>query len=164
MYLTECVPGLLNYISYSGLINAGYTNIYNFPHSQVLSSNDVVTWRSYCNADTILCLGGGSAGSDLIRAFACGNCYAITTVTVINVPVLNGLAYWYYTTANSIGFAPNSVITQSNADVYDMTSELRVSWNYAGGYRAGSVTSYGTDLQKYVFYKNIATTSNITFF
>ena len=126
------------------------------------STLDVDSWRANCNADAILCLGGGAAGNDQIRVLACGNCYAITTITAMNTPALNGLAWWYYTTANSIGFSPDSIVTQSNADVYDMASELRLSWHTAGssgGYRAGSITSYGEDLQKYVFVKYMTTTT-----
>ena len=78
------------------MIASGYTNIFNQPYSQLTSNADVDTWRTYCNADTIMCLGGGPAGSDQIRVLACGNCYAILTVTVLNTPVLNGLAYWAY--------------------------------------------------------------------
>ena len=164
-YLSECVPGLLNYISYTALINAGYTDIFNQPYSQATSSLDVDAWRANCNADTILCLGGSPAGDDIIRVLACGNCYAITTVTALNTPALNGLAWWYYTTANSIGFSPDNIVTQSNADVYDMASELRLSWHTdtSGGYRAGSLTSYGTNIQKYVFFKNMAATSRLQF-
>ena len=157
------MPGLLNYVSYSALLNAGYSDIFNQPYSQATSNLDVGSWIAYCNADAMLCIGGGAAGDDLIRVLACGNCYAITTVTAMNTPALNGLAWWYYTTTNSIGFSPDSIVTQNNADTYDMASELRLSWHtdgVSGGYRAGSLASYGTDLQKYVFVKYMAATTS----
>lgn len=158
LYSTECVPGLLNNIPYTVLINAGYADIFNQLNSQITTDSDVNSWRSSCNAETFLCLGGGWAGDDILRVLACGNCYAITTETVINCPSLNGLAWWYYTLNKSIGFSVNSSINQYIADSYDMSSELRLSWHLdgvTGGYRAGSLISNGAELQKYVFIKNI---------
>ena len=152
------MPGLVNYVSLTNLNDSGYINIYNQPNSAFTLETDVSTWADYCDEYSILCLAGGVAGSDQMRVLACGNCLSVTNFTIVNIPAFNGLAWWFHTSAYSIGFAPNSTVNQGACDIYDLSSELRLSWHTTGtqgGYRAGTLLSYGNYVQKYVFYKNM---------
>ena len=71
-----------------------------------------------------------------------------------NQTILENGSYWYFNTGmGSMGFAPNSTITQSSADVYAAwngnldNGSLRLSWhtghcgsgNICGGWRVGSI-------------------------
>ena len=66
--------------------------------------------------------------------------------TTLNTPVLENGAYFYFTHNQSMGFAPTSTITQSQADRENESpcdtgnGDLRLSWHLlgnVGGYRAG---------------------------
>ena len=111
--------------------------------------------NNLCTTNSILCLGAGPNGSDLIRVIACALCSDVITATPKNSPVYHGLAYWYLTDTFSLGFAPNNIINQNSADEQNLADELRLSWlldNFPG-YRAGSILFPGDSYKKYVFIK-----------
>jgi hypothetical protein len=73
---------------------------------------------------------------------------SVTTETTLNSPQFYGRAYWYFTNGQSFGFAPTNVINQGNADVYDQSSNLRLSWHLdgvSGGWRIGNVITLNSD-------------------
>ena len=148
------VPGLVNYYNQSELLNAGFRLIFNYPYNHATSTNDILNIRNQCSDDSIICVGGmepPSVTTEILRVLACANCLNVTTQTNLNQPNLVGEAYWYFTPNYSFGFAPTSKIDQFNADIFEKTSNLRVSWHLdaRGGYRLGNIMSLNTNTNHY---------------
>lgn len=104
-----------------------------------------------------MCAAGGQ-DSDTLKLIACGSCLEVTSLTPLNSPVFNTAAYWYYTTSNSFGFSPTSVIDQYSADDIYKNDPDRLSWHIdigVGGWRVGDVCFLNSDTTyyKYLFYK-----------
>ncbi|CAF1122101.1 unnamed protein product, partial [Brachionus calyciflorus] len=122
----------------SNLINTGYQIVYNQLYSHYTSSLNLMSAKSICNYNSILCAGGSLANSDILELVACGNCFQVLTNTTSNSPNLVGTVYWYMTSPLSFGFSPIFSITQSSADTYDKSDPFRLSWHLdqtSGGYR-----------------------------
>lgn len=105
-------------------------------------------------------MGGGPAESDNLELLACANCYDITSETVFNKPQFYNAAWWYFSKKRSFGFSPTSRIEQENADRFNKTDRLRLSWhinNQVGGYRLGNITDLNDSekYKKYIFIKFI---------
>ena len=147
------------------MINNGYTLILEVGYDYQTKYSDFNNYKNTCKTNSIICLGGGQAGSDSIRVVACAACSDVITDTAINSPVYHGLAYWYLSDPTSVGFSPTSTISQGQADTYDITNELRLSWHLTGsdGYRAGSIVNPGTTYYKYVFIKESSKKKNFFF-
>ena len=147
---------MVNYFSSATLQTTyGFNLVWSNDYSLGVLDADITNIRLGCSQSTVICLGAGPTGVDQLRVLACGNCYTITGGTQINTPLYSGGAYWYYG-SGSIGFAPTSVITQNSADIYDLASDLRLSWHIGGssGYRAGSYITYASDYTRYIYMKN----------
>ena len=119
---------------------------------------DLDSARAQCDADSILCAGGGAVNSDNLDVVSCGNCYSILTPTVQNSPVFVGSAYWYMTSGYSFGFSPIYLVSQHTADTYNLSDPLRLSWHLntnSGGWRLGTINSLdaSTNYKKYLFIK-----------
>ena len=127
------VPGLVNNLSRSTLAKLGYQNVDERPSGSWTNFNSIFGQKTYCNAKTVLCFGGGLTDSDTISVLACANCFDITTInTTLNQPLLFGQAYWYLSTAYSFGFAPNETISQNTGyDNFDPSNEQRVSIQFS---------------------------------
>ena len=109
-----------------------------------------------CLPTTNLCIGGRESTNDVLLVVSCGLCSVVFTKTARNTPNLHNGAYWYYTPGLSMGFAPNSTINQSLADVFDLSNNKRLSWHlnlvseeYGGGWRFGSLTDLYYDNIRY---------------
>ena len=66
---------------------------------------------SSCLPSTVLCLGGRDSTNDVLLVVSCGLCSVVLTPTARVTPNLHNGAYWYYTPGRSIGYAPNSTIS-----------------------------------------------------
>jgi len=148
------VPGLVNYYNQSELLNAGFRMFYNNPYNQPTTMYDILNLRNLCVKESIICVGGmepSAVTTGILRVLACANCLSVTTQTNLNQPNLVGEAYWYFTPNYSFGFAPTSKIDQFNADIFEKTSNLRVSWHLdaRGGYRLGNIMSLNTNTNHY---------------
>ena len=109
-----------------------------------------------CDLDYILYAGGLTGNSNLML-LAAGKKEMVFTIQpgMSNQTVLENGSYWYYNPVGmgSMGFSPNSTISQSSADVYaawggDLDNgSLRLSWhtghcgsgNICGGWRVGTI-------------------------
>jgi len=100
----------------------------------------------------MLCMGGADLNGMLL-VVACGNCIAVTSTTVRNVPVYSTSAWFYLTADYSFGFANSSIINQSpDYDSQDNNDVLRVSWvidKTLGGRRLGSTSNLQSSTQFY---------------
>ena len=119
---------------------------------------DLDNIRTKCNSDSVLCAGGGKVNSDILDLVSCGNCYSILAPTVLDKPIYVGSAYWYMTSGKSFGFSPIFSISQTTADMHDLSSPLRLSWHLNqndGGWRLGSKTNLNKNqnYKKYLFIK-----------
>ncbi len=111
--------------------------------------------------ETYLLYAGGETAADSYLLAAAGERTTVFTETTANQPVENNGSFWYLNygqqgVASSIGFAPNSTITQFEADTYDSADPLRLSWHtqvggpcntsppatrsICGGYRIGTLS------------------------
>ena len=136
----------------------GFTTIYNHTYDYVTTDLEISEFRNRCNADSVLCVGGGIKGDDNMRLVACGNCLSVLSVTPLDTPNYVGSAYWYYTPTKSFGFAPNRTIYQYSCDYIYFENNLRLCWhtdNVSGGWRLGNITYLNSDsmYSKYVFLK-----------
>ena len=95
----------------------------------------------------------------------------VFAATPLNTPTLENGSYFYFTANQSIGFAPNSTINQSNADVENRSpcdagnGDLRLSWHIvfnAGGYRAGCSTGLNNSPQPRAVYQSSSSSSLFT--
>jgi hypothetical protein len=95
----------------------------------------------------------------------------VFAATPLNTPTLENGSYFYFTANQSIGFAPNSTINQSNADVHNVfpcdagNGDLRLSWHIvvnAGGYRAGCSTGLNSSPQPRAVYQSSSSSSLFT--
>ena len=109
-----------------------------------------------CDLDYILYAGGLTNNSNLML-LAAGKKEMVFTIQpgMSNQTVLENGSYWYYNPVGmgSMGFSPNSTISQSSADVYAAwggnldDGSLRLSWhtghcgsgNICGGWRVGTI-------------------------
>jgi hypothetical protein len=108
-----------------------------------------------CDQEYILYAGGLTNNSNLML-LAAGKREMVFTIQpgMSNQTILENGSYWYFNTnMGSMGFAPNSTIQQSSADVYAAwgsnldDGSLRLSWhtghcgtgNICGGWRVGTV-------------------------
>ena len=95
--------------------------------------------------------------------------------TKLNTPTLENGTYYYFTANNSIGFAPNSTISQSSADTENSTvsggtcdagnGDLRLSWHIdglAGGWRAGCTISLNASSEPRAVYQSSSSSSLFT--
>jgi hypothetical protein len=109
-----------------------------------------------CDSDYIMYAGGLTGNSNLML-LAAGKKEMVFTIQpgMSNQTVLENGSYWYYNPVGmgSMGFSPNSTISQSSADVYAAwggnldNGSLRLSWhtghcgsgNICGGWRVGTI-------------------------
>ena len=99
---------------------------------------------------------GGLTNNSNLMLLAAGKREMVFAIqpNMSNQTILENGSYWYFNTGmGSMGFAPNSTITQSSADVYAAwngnldNGSLRLSWhtghcgsgNICGGWRVGSI-------------------------
>lgn len=142
------------------LLNDNYQLIFNATYKHANTQDDLDYFNSTCTIKSVLCYGGGQINNNAIRIMACARCYQVLTPTIRNIPAYYGLAWWYLTVGYSMGFSPDSNINQNHADVVDVPSEFRLSWevgNNISGYRAGSLNAWYNDVNqliKYVFVKH----------
>ncbi len=136
-------------------MNAGYNLILNQPYSYaVFSSFLTSSVRPQCHSESILCVGGADPTESLLELVACGNCFVVTSETVLNNPVFENGAYWYFTPSNSYGFTEVLPISQNSADTGSLVPEKRLSWHLgSGGYRLGTKL-HATNERKMIFVKH----------
>lgn len=149
------------------MLNNGYSLIQETGYNYITKYSDFINYKNtYCTTNSIICLGGGEVGNDNIRVVACAPCSDVIVDTPVNSPVFHGLAYWYLSDTLSVGFAPTSTISQGQADTFDMTGDLRLSWHLSGsdGFRAGSISNPGSTYNKYVFIKETSKKKYLIFF
>lgn len=130
-------------VSKQTLVDGGWTLCWEDYYNSRNALSDIF---SQCTGDYLI-YAGGASGADSYLLLAAGERTSILTVTEQNQTTLNNGTYWYYHSGwGSIGFAPNSTIQQSSADVYDgwggTTGHLRLSWHsdgtdIFGGWRVG---------------------------
>lgn len=151
-------------VSILDMKSQGYRVVYDFPYSYNTRSTDLNFIKSQCSNETVLCAGGAAKESDNILLVSCGDCLSVLTSTVINKPILNNGAYWYFTDKKSFGFSPDFNIKQNSPDGNDCSSvnniwtscpsDERLSWRLdnAGGWRLGSLINLNDDeYQKFIF-------------
>ena len=146
--------GIQNNVHVSQLTESGYSYVYNKPYGHVTTSSEMDEIKRSCSRKTNLCLGGRDNTNDVLLVVACGLCDVVFTKTAPNTPNLHNGAYWYYTPGKSIGFAPNSTISNFwGSDGAFTSNNQRVSWDvdFKGGWRLGSLI----DLQSDRYYKVI---------
>lgn len=130
-------------VTKQALLDGGWTLCWEDYYNSRNNLNDIF---SQCNGDYLI-YAGGATGADSYLLLAAGERSAVTTVTEQNQTTLNNGTYWYYHSGfGSIGFAPNSTISQNSADVHDSwdgdSGDLRLSWHsdgtdIFGGWRVG---------------------------
>ena len=122
-----------------------------------------------CDQEYIMYAGGLTNNSNLML-LAAGKREMVFTVQpgMSNQTILENGSYWYFNTnMGSMGFAPNSTIQQSSADVYAAwggnldNGSLRLSWHtghcgdgrICNGWRVGSVTglNWGDEYTRYIY-------------
>jgi hypothetical protein len=141
----------------------GYRAVYEFPYSYNTTSTDLNFIKSQCSNETVLCAGGAAKGSDNLLLVSCGHCLSVLTSTIINRPILNNGAYWYFTDQKSFGFSPDANIKQNAPDGNDCIAvnglwtscpnNQRLSWSLADkGWRLGTLIDlYDDKYQKFLF-------------
>ena len=142
------MPGLETNVNMKDLTNSGFRLVYNYIYNHITTRAEILSIRSQCTSSTTICVGGNRYDEIFLRLVACANCLSVTTETTLNSPQFYGRAYWYFTNGQSFGFAPTNVINQGNADVYDQSSNLRLSWHLdgvSGGWRIGNVITLNSD-------------------
>jgi len=134
-------------ISINKMKSQGYRVVYDYVYNHVTTLAELNEIKSKCSAETILCAGGvASNNSDNLLLVSCGNCHSVLKQTLLNKPILNNGAYWYFTDKYSFGFSPSYNINQVPYDYFDCSPcrEERLSWtlcNVCGGWRLGNLTS-----------------------
>jgi len=122
-----------------------------------------------CDQEYILYAGGLTNNSNLML-LAAGKREMVFTIQpgMSNQTILENGSYWYFNTnMGSMGFAPNSTIRQSSADVYAAwggnldDGSLRLSWHtghcvdgrICNGWRVGSVVglNWGDEYTRYIY-------------
>jgi hypothetical protein len=122
-----------------------------------------------CDSDYIMYAGGLTGNSNLML-LAAGKRAMVFTIQpgMSNQTILENGSYWYFNTnMGSMGFAPNSTIQQSSADVYAAwggnldNGSLRLSWHtghcgdgkICNGWRVGQVVglNWGTQYTRYIY-------------
>jgi hypothetical protein len=148
--------GIQNNVHVSKLTESGYSYVYNKPYNHKTTSSEMDEIKKSCLPTTNLCLAGRDSTNDVLLVVSCCLCSVIFTQTAKNTPNLHNGSYWYYTPGLSMGFAPNSTINQSWADVFDLSNNQRLSWHlnrvseeYGGGWRFGSFTDLYYDNIRY---------------
>ena len=138
------------------MLDQGFKTGYNVTYDIPTTNNDIDSIRNLCGNMSKFCAAGGLSYSSQLILIACGNCFNVTSKTLLNEPVFNKAAYWYYTDSKSFGFSPDSEITQQSADNYNMLDPFRLWWHIegSGGYRLGKITALNSDInyRKYNFY------------
>lgn len=105
-----------------------------------------------CTGDYIL-YAGGATNADSYMLVAAGKRELVFYQTGYNETVAENGSYWYLNPNQSMGFAPNSTISQSSADVSNSSDPLRMSWHtgycgagkICGGWRIGSAVGLNSD-------------------
>ena len=138
--------------------------------SGVYDGNDLLSnITTACDQDYIMYAGGLTDNSNLML-LAAGKRAMVFTIQpgMSNQTILENGSYWYFNTnMGSMGFAPNSTINQSSADVYAAwggnldDGSLRLSWHtghcgdgyICNGWRVGTVTglNWGTQYTRYIY-------------
>jgi len=138
--------------------------------SGTYGGNDLLSnITSACDQDYIMYAGGLTDNSNLML-LAAGKREMVFTVQpgMSNQTIFENGSYWYFNTnMGSMGFAPNSTIQQSSADVYAAwggnldNGSLRLSWHtghcgdgrICNGWRVGQVVglNWGTQYTRYIY-------------
>jgi hypothetical protein len=134
---------LASNIPINELLKQGFKTVYDQLYSHVTTNQELYDIKSKCNDESMICV-GGSDGLNTLLLVSCGSCFDILTTTELNKPRLVNGAWWYFTPGISFGFASNSSIKQSYADVFDCeggyiicNDSKRLSWllQGSGGWR-----------------------------
>lgn len=151
---TEFNGGVFVNVLVNEMALKGYAQIMDQAYSHITSDAYLQTIRAQCNNETRLCVGGANAVAVTLQLVACGNCYAVTTPTALNIPVMENGVYWYYTPLTSFGFSPLIGVHQAAADLLMTTGEHRLSWpTQTGGFRIGNTLGAAAE-HKMMFIKN----------
>lgn len=99
----------------------------------------------------------------------------VFAATPLNTPTLENGSYFYFTANQSIGFAPNSIINQGEADLENSITvdgacdagngDLRLSWHLVsgvGGWRAGCSDSLNSSPEPRAVYQSSSSSSLFT--
>ena len=132
--------GIQQNVSEQTLIDNGWTLFY----EQTYGTHIGNTTTPIRPSGQYVILSGKAVGSTTILLAAAAPTAQVFTETVINTPQLLNGAYWYNTPDQSIGFAPTATINQMQADAYDYSDPLRLSWhimNSGGGWRLGEINA-----------------------
>ena len=161
---------LSNNVTINNLIDNGYVSFYNESYSHNTTFNELRKIKSYCNSESIICVGTSSYNAGVLSLVSCGNCFQILTDTPINSSTLINGAYWYMTSNYSFGFSSSQKIIQRYADIYDCVlnknnkydcnDNKRLSWHLTGntgGWRSGIISSLNSspDYKKLIFLKDL---------
>ena len=145
---TKILYSLAQNVLISDMKAQGYKVVYDYLYNHDTTWSELNSIKATCSPQSVLCVGGGPQNSDNLLLISCGNCQAVMTPTQHNTPVLNNGAYWYMTNSLSFGYAPNSLISQDQADTIDTNVNTRLSWHIVpgnGGWRLGSLTGLNSD-------------------
>jgi hypothetical protein len=136
--------GIQQNVSEQTLRNNGWTLFYEQTYATRITS---LATELRPNGQYVI-LTGKAVGSSELPILAAAPTSQVFTQTVRNNPQLLNGTYWYFTdgivvasATGSIGFAPTSTITQSEADATDLSDPLRLSWHLGcdcGGFRLGA--------------------------
>ena len=132
--------GIQQNVSEQTLIDNGWTLFYEQTYGTVIGN----TTTPIRPSGQYVILSGKAVGSSNILLAAAAPTTQVFTETVLNTPQLLNGAYWYNTPDQSIGFAPTATINQLQADAYDYSDPLRLSWhimNSVGGWRLGEINA-----------------------
>ena len=132
--------GIQQNVSEQTLIDNGWTLFYEQTYGTVIGN----TTTPIRPSGQYVILSGKAVGSSNILLAAAAPTTQVFTETVLNTPQLLNGAYWYNTPDQSIGFAPTATINQMQADAYDYSDPLRLSWhimNSVGGWRLGEINT-----------------------
>ena len=151
------------------MTSSGFNIIYNKTYDYSTTDNDIYSFKTGCTADSILCIGGGPTGDDIMRLVSCGDCLSIINATELDLPRFVGSAYWYFTPTKSFGFASTSYITQNSCDNSNTNDNLRLCWHTSGtggGWRIGNVIdlNFNAIYSKYAFVRHGNYKNNISLF
>jgi hypothetical protein len=138
------------------LTKAGFKLVYNYTHSHVTTSEEIIDIRSHCTLSTSICVGGNRFDESYLRVLACANCFNVTSQFLSNQPLFyEGGAYWHFRDSESFGFAPIlDTIDQNSTSLISQSSNFTLSWhlNGSGGGTLGTLTDLNDDTN---FYKKI---------
>merc|ERR1712018_437654 len=108
----------------------GWTMFFSKPYSHPTRIGDF-TPPEDCPGNALI-VGARWAGSDTLALAAMGLAEVITASTEDDATHLHNGVWWYCRPAYSIGFAPNSVVDLSLADVSHEECPYRLSWRLRG--------------------------------